>query len=81
MHTANNRLQMFARKPAPVQVSWLAYAGSSGLETMDYRLTDTRIDPLGQDDADLREQPIRLPDAWRCYEPVGDFPTVGELPP
>jgi len=80
MHTSGNRLPVFARQPAPVQVSWLAYPGSTGLETMDYRLTDAYIDPPDENADGSGERPVRLPDAWCCYEPVEECPPVGPLP-
>jgi predicted O-linked N-acetylglucosamine transferase (SPINDLY family) len=45
MHMENGRLPMFAHKPAPVQVSWLAYPGTTGVEAIDYRITDRHLDP------------------------------------
>lgn len=80
MHSANHRLLTFARKPAPVQVSWLAYPGTTGLETIDYRLTDASMEPLSYQDHLPGGRPVHLPDSWCCYEPLGEFPEPGELP-
>jgi predicted O-linked N-acetylglucosamine transferase (SPINDLY family) len=81
MHTEDNRLPTFARKPAPVQVSWLAYPGSTGVGTIDYRFTDAHLDPPGgEQSAALGGEPVLLPDAWCCYAPLLDFPPVGPLP-
>jgi protein O-GlcNAc transferase len=70
MHMDGNRLLVFARKPAPVQVTWLAYPGTTGLATMDYRLTDRWMDPAGEGDENYVEKSIRLPDCWVCYDPL-----------
>ncbi len=80
MHMANNRLLMFARKPAPVQVSWLAYPGSTGLRTIDYRLTDSYLEPRDADDSHEAGKPMHLPDAFWCYDPLTEEPAVNELP-
>ena len=80
MHMGNKRLTMFACKPSPVQVTWLAYPGTTGLDTIDYRLTDAHMEPLGADDSWSSEQPVRLPDCWCCYEPLGEYPAVNPLP-
>jgi predicted O-linked N-acetylglucosamine transferase (SPINDLY family) len=80
LHTANNRLLVFARKPAPVQVTWLGYPGTTGLSAMDYRLTDPYLDPPGLFDAFYSEESLRLPDTFWCYDPLTDQPTAGALP-
>jgi protein O-GlcNAc transferase len=74
MHMGENRLLVFARKPAPVQVTWLAYPGSTGLETVDCRLTDAYIDPPDSDVSVYSEKSIRLPGCWCCYDPLSDAP-------
>ncbi len=80
MHMAGNHLLVFARKPAPVQVSWAAYPGTSGLATIDYRFTDPYIDPPGLHDHNCSEESIRLPDAVWCYDPLAGGPAVSTLP-
>jgi predicted O-linked N-acetylglucosamine transferase (SPINDLY family) len=80
VHTAHNRLLLFARKPAPVQVTWLGYPGTTGLSTIDYRLTDPYLDPPGQFDAFYSEESIRLPNTFWCYDPLTDQPPVNSLP-
>src|SRR5581483_5582392 len=60
-HTAANRMLLFARKPAPLQITWLGYPGTTGLETMDYRLTDELSDPPGMTEAFYSEKLLRLP--------------------
>jgi protein O-GlcNAc transferase len=75
MHMAGNRELVFARKPAPVQVAWLAYPGGTGLDAMDFRITDPWLDPPGQDDSFYREQSIRLPKTWCSYDPLTDIPS------
>jgi len=75
LHMARNRMLVFARKPAPVQVTYLAYAGSSGLSTMDYRLSDPYLDPFGDESA-YSEQTIRLPETYWCYRPVVTLPLI-----
>jgi predicted O-linked N-acetylglucosamine transferase (SPINDLY family) len=80
LHSGGNSLLMFAHKPAPVQATWLGYPGTTGLDTMDYRLTDPYLDPPGLDDAFYSERSIRLPDTFWCYDPLTDEPKVNAPP-
>lgn len=81
LHTSDNRLDVFALKPAPLQISWLGYPESSGVATMDYRLTDARLEPpSGNQLAHPQEKAALLPDCWTCYEPPTGYPEVNALP-
>ncbi|HXE55694.1 MAG TPA: tetratricopeptide repeat protein, partial [Tepidisphaeraceae bacterium] len=79
LHTADNRLLVFAQKPAPVQVSFAGYPGTTGMKAIDYRLTDPYLDPPGEDQFSS-ETPVRLSDCFWCYDPIVDEPSVNELP-
>lgn len=79
-HTRGNRLGVFARRAAPVQASWLGYLNTTGLEAMDYRITDPRASPEGMFDSYHVEKLIRLPDSQLCFPPPRGCPAVGPLP-
>jgi protein O-GlcNAc transferase len=78
--TANNRLPLFARKPAPVQVTWLGYLNTTGLDAMDYRISDAQANPPGPLDRVHSERIVRMPDSQWCYLPPADAPEVGPAP-
>ena len=79
-HTLGNRLSVFARKPAPLQITYLGYPNTTGLEAMDYRLSDFDADPPGMTEALHTEELIRLEKSFLCYQPPANAPKVRDLP-
>lgn len=78
-HTAHNRLSVFARKPAPIQVTWLGYLATSGLDTMDYIIGDPWVTPPGEEQH-FSEQPLVLPRSYQCLSEPDESPEVSDLP-
>ena len=79
-HAAPNRLRVFARKPAPVQVKWVgAQFNTTGMDAMDYFLSDAHETPQ-EVEKWFAEDVIRLPDGYACYAPSAYAPEVGPLP-
>lgn len=79
-HTGKNRLGVIARQPAPVQMTWLDYLGTTGLDAMQWRITDAVADPLGETESILSERLIRMPDTQWCWEPPAQAPVLAPLP-
>lgn len=78
-HSANHRLPVFARKPAPVQVSWLGYFNTTGLASIDYVLSDELSTPPALLEH-FSERPLYLPHSRFCYQPPDYLPPVAPLP-
>ncbi len=77
-HTGGNRPLMFARKPAPIQVTWAGYVGTTGLAAMDYILAN-RYEIPPQAEAFYSERVLRMPDDYICYDPPDYAPAVSPL--
>ncbi|HKY39206.1 MAG TPA: tetratricopeptide repeat protein [Polyangiaceae bacterium] len=93
MHMGGSRLRAFARRPAPVQISWLAYPGTTGMSQIDYRITDQYLDPAPdqqprerselpriEDLPHYSERSIVLADTFWCYDPLSEKHEVAPLP-
>jgi predicted O-linked N-acetylglucosamine transferase (SPINDLY family) len=79
MHMAGSRLLAFARKPAPVQVTYLAYAGTTGVGAIDYRLTDPYLDPADRDNSVYFEKSVRLGRTYWCIAEPPEAPPLPEF--
>jgi protein O-GlcNAc transferase len=79
-HTMGNRLPVFGRKPAPLQMTYLGYANTTGLRAIDYRITDSLSDPPGMTDAHYTEKLLRLDPPFLCYQPPEQTPPVADPP-
>jgi len=79
-YTGYSRLMLFARKPAPIQVSWIGYFNTTGFDAMDYIISDDITTPEGQDQW-FSEEILRMPQSRFCYDPRADIlPDVSGLP-
>ena len=78
-YTAGSRTDLFAMRAAPVQVTWLGYPDGSGLDTMDYRLTDSLAEPPNADRL-YAEELIRLPHGFLCFPEYNGAPDVNPTP-
>jgi len=78
-HTGWNRLLLFARRPAPVQIGWLGYLNTTGMQAIDARLTDGVATPPGFD-AYHSERVVRLPCCQWCFQPIMEAPEVAPPP-
>ncbi|MBV9125418.1 MAG: hypothetical protein JO112_18840, partial [Planctomycetes bacterium] len=78
-HTGGNRLPVFAHRPAPVQATHFGYPCTTGLATMDFRITDAFLEPPGEGDRQAVEKLVRLQDILWCYVPPAS-PEVRDLP-
>jgi predicted O-linked N-acetylglucosamine transferase (SPINDLY family) len=78
-HTAQHRLGVFARKPAPLQISWIGYPNTTGLTAIDYRFIGRRAALPGELDAQFSERLVHLP-VGTVFQPPPDLPPVNPLP-
>jgi len=78
-HTGGNRMDVFACKPAPVQMTWIGYEGTTGVRAIDYLIAD-RFTVRPEDEPFYVERILRLPDSYICFDPPAEAPAVNDLP-
>jgi protein O-GlcNAc transferase len=79
-HTAHNLAPVFARKPAPIQITWLGYRVTTGMDCIDFRLTDAFVDPPGRSESGYSERLLRMPQSQWAYRQPSPAPTISALP-
>jgi protein O-GlcNAc transferase len=79
-HTGPNRILLFARKPAPIQINWIGYPNTTGFVAMDYKIVDHFTDPEGMTEQFYSEKLLRMPQSFLCYMPYGECPEIGDSP-
>lgn len=78
-HTDKNRLEVFFRKPAPIQATWLGYFSTTGLNAIDYLIADNSVVPPSEERFHV-EKIVRLPHSWFCYIPPDYDVDIPDLP-
>jgi len=79
-YTGSSRVLVMVHKPAPVQITWLGYPNTTGLEAVDYRITDAIADPPELTDHLYTEKQLRLPGSFICYQAPKKYPEVANPP-
>jgi len=79
-HTKGNYLPVFLAKPAPLQMAWIGYTFSTGLDDVDYFITDVIAAPVGRVEDQFCEQLLRLPQCFLCYTPHENLPALSPTP-
>ena len=78
-HTSGNRLAVFSKHVAPIQMNWLGYPSTTGLKSIGYRITDSIADPEDLHDDFYSEQLLRLPNGFLCYQPLATAPDIAQI--
>ena len=78
-HTRGNSMMTFLAKPAPLQISWIGYTFSTGLQAIDYFISDEIATPKGSE-LNFSERVLKLPASFLCYSPHDNLPAVAHTP-
>jgi protein O-GlcNAc transferase len=79
-HTIGERLLAFAHRVAPLQINYLGYPNTTGIEAMDCRISDHHADPVGVADRFCTERLLRMPECMLCYHPIDDTDEAEVVP-